>query len=72
MTGAAGHLSLKLDDDVATFTATDIHGAAGGDLCAAFEPAAAETSALRRIPLWKYDVQLTLTSGRKITPLAEA
>jgi hypothetical protein len=37
-----------------------------------FEPTAVETSGLRVSRNWKYDVQLTLTSGRKITPIAEA
>lgn len=71
LSGAAGSLSLKLDDDLATFAATDIRRA-GDDVVLRFEPAASETAGLRASQLWKYDVQLTLASGHKITPLAEA
>lgn len=71
LSSAAGSLSLKLDDDLATFAATDI-GRAGDDVVLRFEPAASETAGLRASQLWKYDVQLTLASGHKITPLAEA
>jgi hypothetical protein len=51
--------------------ATDI-SRAGDDVVLRFEPPSAETSGLRVSRNWKYDVQLTLASGRKITPVTEA
>ena len=71
LTSAAGHLSLRLASDVVTFIATDI-SRVGDDVVLRFEPTAAETSGLRVSQNWKYDVQFTLASGRKITPIAEA
>jgi hypothetical protein len=71
LTGAAGHLSLKLGSDIVTFGASDI-SRAGDDVVLRFEPAASETSSLRVSQNWQYDVQLTLASGRKVTPIAEA
>lgn len=69
--GAAGHLSLKYRFDVVSFAATDI-SRVGEDVVLRFEPTAVETSSLRVSHNWKYDVQLTLASGRKITPVTEA
>jgi hypothetical protein len=71
LSSAAGHMSLKLGSDVVTFTATDISDA-GDDVVLRFEPSASDTSALRVSRNWKYDVQITLASGRKITPITEA
>ena len=69
--GAVGALSLSLGSDVVTFAATDI-SEAGDDVVLRFEPSAIETSGLRVSRNWKYDVQLTLAAGRKITPITEA
>lgn len=68
--GASGQLSLQLGSSQMTFTASDI-SSAGADLVLRFEPTAAETAGLRVSRNWKYDVQLTLASGRKVTPLTE-
>lgn len=69
--GASGQLSLQLGSDAVTFAATDVSNA-GADLVLRFEPTAAETSGLRVSRNWKYDVQLTLASGRKVTPITES
>ena len=71
LTGAAGHLTLRLGAASITFTATDVSWAAD-DVVLRFEPSAAQTSGLRVSKNWQYDVQLTPASGRKITPIAEA
>jgi hypothetical protein len=72
LTGAEGDLSLKLGETLVTFEATDI-SRSGSDVVLTFEPDAEETAALTTASdSWRYDVQITLASGRKITPIAEA
>ena len=71
LTGATGQLSLKLGAAGATFEATDLSWVAD-DVVLRFEPSAAATSGLRVSKNWLYDVQISLASGRKITPITEA
>lgn len=72
VSGASALLTLKKGSTEVGFTATGVTKPADDVICV-FEPTAAETAGLDPAgDDWRYDVQITLASGNKVTPIRKA